>query len=290
MARSLLRPRPRRPPPTLSRFQRAAPGREQSRVPASPAAPTVRKRSPLERLLLSMTQNRSVAAAFTLAPDTTLPTTYILAVSSQNGGISCNGSACLSVYNTGTTLSLLATPSTGYTFVNWGGDISGTTNPTTLTMTGNKSVSASFVSLVDTTPPSKPQNLVLSAARTAVTLNWTSSTDPTVANQISSGLSGYRIYRAGVAIDTVPSNRTFYTNTQLTPDTSYTYQVEAYDTALNNSPLSDSATVMTTAPLPRRFSLNDQIEVTSGAPLPPPPPPRLPPLPLPPPSPPKPPR
>src|SRR3989344_2288448 len=76
---------------------------------------------PNQTCTVSMTQNRSVAAAFTLAPDTTLPTTYILAVSSQNGGISCNGSACLSVYNTGTTLSLLATPSTGYTFVNWGG-------------------------------------------------------------------------------------------------------------------------------------------------------------------------
>ncbi len=53
-----------------------------------------------------------------------------------------NGSAY--VYNAGSLIQLTANANFGYHFVNWSGDVSGTANPTTLTMNGNKSVTANF--------------------------------------------------------------------------------------------------------------------------------------------------
>ena len=47
-------------------------------------------------------------------------------------------------YPYGTVVTLTATPSTGWVFSSWTGDLSGNTNPTTLTMTANKSVVAHF--------------------------------------------------------------------------------------------------------------------------------------------------
>ncbi|MBT0160831.1 DUF2341 domain-containing protein, partial [Candidatus Bathyarchaeota archaeon A05DMB-2] len=52
----------------------------------------------------------------------------------------------LPTYNYGDTVILTANPSTGYKFVAWSGDLSGTANPATITMTGNKAVTATFLS------------------------------------------------------------------------------------------------------------------------------------------------
>ncbi len=47
-------------------------------------------------------------------------------------------------YNHGTNVQLTATANTGYTFTGWSGDASGTTNPKTITMDSNKTVTANF--------------------------------------------------------------------------------------------------------------------------------------------------
>ncbi len=48
-------------------------------------------------------------------------------------------------YTYGTVVTLNATPSPGYSFGSWGGDASGTANPTMVTVTGNMSVTATFI-------------------------------------------------------------------------------------------------------------------------------------------------
>jgi len=53
----------------------------------------------------------------------------------------CNGTQ----YSSGTIVTLTANPNVGYAFDNWSGDASGSTNPTTITMNANKSVTANFV-------------------------------------------------------------------------------------------------------------------------------------------------
>lgn len=47
-------------------------------------------------------------------------------------------------YDAGTVVTLTATGSTGWAFAGWSGDLSGSVNPTTITMNGNKTVTATF--------------------------------------------------------------------------------------------------------------------------------------------------
>jgi hypothetical protein len=47
-------------------------------------------------------------------------------------------------YTNGTTVTLTAVPGTGFTFAGWSGDVTGDTNPVSLSMNGNTTVTASF--------------------------------------------------------------------------------------------------------------------------------------------------
>jgi uncharacterized repeat protein (TIGR02543 family) len=72
------------------------------------------------------------------------PATYSLTTTASptaGGTISGNGSAS---YNAGTTVSLTAIPASGYIFTSWSGAVTGTTNPITVTMDGNKILTANF--------------------------------------------------------------------------------------------------------------------------------------------------
>ncbi len=94
----------------------------------------------------------------------------------------------------------------------------------------------------DTTPPSVPTNLTATAVSTSqINLSWTASTD-------NVGVTGYKVYRGGTQIATVTSG-TIYQNTGLSPNTTYSYTVAAYDAAGNTSAQSAVASA-TTQPLP----------------------------------------
>jgi hypothetical protein len=56
------------------------------------------------------------------------------------------GSGCW--YNSGSPVSLLATPNSGYTFSSWTGTVVSSANPLNLTMDGPKSETANFVVVV----------------------------------------------------------------------------------------------------------------------------------------------
>jgi uncharacterized repeat protein (TIGR02543 family) len=84
---------------------------------------------------ITMNSNKSVTAGFTI-------NTYTLNVTATNGSVTKTPNK--STYNYGETVSLLATPNTGYYFTGWSGDASGMTNPVSITMNSNKSVTAGF--------------------------------------------------------------------------------------------------------------------------------------------------
>lgn len=75
-------------------------------------------------------------------------------------------------------------------------------------------------------------------AQTRAQLNWSASTD-------NVGVTGYNIYRNGVKVGTSPTNS--FTDTGLTPSTSYNYVVKAFDAAGNESGASNTVTVTTLA-------------------------------------------
>jgi uncharacterized repeat protein (TIGR02543 family) len=91
---------------------------------------------------ITMTSNKTVTATFTALPTYTLSTT---ASPSQGGTI--GKSPNQSSYLSGTVVTLTAIPAAGYTFTVWTGNLSGTTNPATVTMTSNKAVTATFTAL-----------------------------------------------------------------------------------------------------------------------------------------------
>jgi chitodextrinase len=79
----------------------------------------------------------------------------------------------------------------------------------------------------DTTAPTVPVNLrKTSSTVSSISLAWDASTDDV-------GVTGYHIYRSGSLIASVGG--TSYTDTGLTVNSSYTYTVNAYDAAGNNS-------------------------------------------------------
>ena len=103
----------------------------------------------------------------------------------------------------------------------------------------------------DSTAPSVPTGLtVQTQAGTSVALGWTASTDAV-------GVAGYQVFRNGTKVGTTSATvignasvptPTLFTDTGLTPGTSYTYTVKAFDAAGNVSGAS-AAVTGTTAPL-----------------------------------------
>jgi fibronectin type 3 domain-containing protein len=106
-----------------------------------------------------------------------------------------------------------------------------------------------FRTPVGNTAPAAPGNLTATAAgATQINLSWTVSTS-------GLGVADYVVQRCQgtgctsfVQVATVAG--TNYTDTGLLPSTSYSYQVQAVDTAGNTSTLSNTATAATLAPPP----------------------------------------
>jgi hypothetical protein len=68
--------------------------------------------------------------------------TFTLTTIATNGTVTLNPAG--GTYNSGTVVTVTATPNSGYKFSSWNGNLSGTINPTTITMNANKSVTANF--------------------------------------------------------------------------------------------------------------------------------------------------
>lgn len=66
---------------------------------------------------------------------------------SPSGGGSITVNPSQSSYYQGQQVQLTATPAAGYTFGSWSGDATGSANPLTITMSGDRSVTANFVAL-----------------------------------------------------------------------------------------------------------------------------------------------
>ncbi len=88
---------------------------------------------------VTMDADKTVTATFSEIPvlEYTLTTSTV-----GNGSISLNPTG--GTYLEGTVVTLTATADSGWQFDNWSGALSGSTNPTTITMDGNKSVTANF--------------------------------------------------------------------------------------------------------------------------------------------------
>ena len=83
----------------------------------------------------AITANRTLVANFAVI-------TYSLTTNANNGSVAANPAQ--SPYNSGSSVQLTATPNAGYVFTGWSGDASGSANPLTVVMNGNKNITANF--------------------------------------------------------------------------------------------------------------------------------------------------
>jgi chitodextrinase len=107
-----------------------------------------------------------------------------------------------------------------------------TTNILSTTTGGSYTIS-------DMTIPTIPTGLTMASHTiTSISLSWTASTD-------NVGVTGYKIYRNGTQAGTNTTNS--FTDSGLTPNTSYSYTVAAYDAAGNNSAQTAAVPISTLA-------------------------------------------
>src|SRR5262249_8711136 len=138
---------------------------------------------------------------------------------------------------------------TSLTLDNGIGSVTGTSSITvspsattvyTLTATnssGSATAQTSVTVIPDGIPPSTPTHLQASnVTSSSVTLKWTKSTD-------NIAVAGYQIFRNGVQIGTTTG--TSYSDTGLSPSTTYAYTVAAFDASGNVSPQSWQLAVTT---------------------------------------------
>jgi len=85
---------------------------------------------------VTMDSDKNIVANFTAVP------TYSLTTSVTGSG---SVSPASGNFEQGSVVTLTATPSSGYIFSSWSGDISGTANPINVTMNSDKSITANFV-------------------------------------------------------------------------------------------------------------------------------------------------
>jgi glucose/arabinose dehydrogenase/chitodextrinase len=98
----------------------------------------------------------------------------------------------------------------------------------------------STTAAADTTPPSTPTGLTATAISSAqINLSWNASTD-------NVAVTGYQVFRNGAQVGT--STTTTFSDTGLSPSTSYSYAVRAVDAAANPSGQSTPASATTLTP------------------------------------------
>jgi hypothetical protein len=84
-----------------------------------------------------VTTDHTISASFVASAPV-----YSLTLNAVNGSITASPDQA--TYDNGTVVTLTAVPNAGYSFISWAGDASGSTNPITITMDSNKTVTASF--------------------------------------------------------------------------------------------------------------------------------------------------
>ncbi|MBV1922608.1 MAG: fibronectin type III domain-containing protein [Flavobacteriaceae bacterium] len=142
-----------------------------------------------------------------------------------------DGSSIGTIASTSATVTGL-TSNTSYSFTVRAYDAAG--NNSALSNTAN----ATTTSGADTEAPSVPTNLTASnITDTSVDLSWNASSD-------NVGVTGYEMFQNGSSIGT--TTNTSSTVSGLTSNTSYTFNVRAYDAAGNNSAQSNTANATTT--------------------------------------------
>ena len=135
-------------------------------------------------------------------------------------------------YTSGTAVQLTATASTGYHFVSWSGDLTGSANPQTLTLDSNKSVTANFaINTYTITASAGPNGTVAPAGVTTVNYGAGQS-------YLITADSGYHVLYVlvdGVSVGAVTSYAFTNVTSNRTIEASFEVNFDALDFSASNA-------------------------------------------------------
>lgn len=200
-----------------------------------------------------MTSNRSVKAHFTQCFKLTT------AVSpSGTGTVTANISPNCSggLYTSGTVVRISAAPNTGYGFVKWTGDVTGSVNPVNVTVNQNKSATANF-----SPPPGKPS--LLSPANGLLLdtfspyLSWSSPNPPAVEYEVEIALD--QEFDAVLQVYRQVTETSLVTD-PLDPELTYYWHVRAINQNGATGDWSNFRTFRTPLPYPELYTPEDMAE------------------------------
>ena len=199
-----------------------------------------------EYIFRDVQQNSTISATFESVPDTQAPSKPTLGAdaptsfsvelswtaSTDNVGVTNyevdqDGTKIATLPPATTTHTVTQLAPGSYTFtlkaVDAAGNQSQESNPVVITIP----VASEPADSTDTLPPASFE-LTAAASPTSLTLSWNTPTD----NQ---AVTSYIILQNGVALDTLSATATTYTAQNLSPDSTFTFTVVAYDAAGNSS-------------------------------------------------------
>jgi uncharacterized repeat protein (TIGR02543 family) len=146
--------------------------------------------------IITMDGDKSVTANFAI-------NTYTLNITALNGSVTKTPDKAS--YSHGEEVTLQAAANTGYDFVNWSGDLSGSNNPEIITMDGDKSVTANFaIDEIDITAPTvtnlSPQaDNIQVPLNTLITLHITDLGDGVDADSVTIQVNNNLVYSGDTA-------------------------------------------------------------------------------------------
>jgi hypothetical protein len=185
----------------------------------------------------TMTTRTVSAPATTAAYTANFTTQYQLTTTAGTGGMVSQGG----YYAAGTYATITATPNTGYTFVNFTGATTSTTNPLSLLMNGPQSITANFALL----PPPAISNLkVVTVGGNSATITW--NTDQPSSSQVNYGLTS--AYGSSSPLNASLQTSHSVTISGLTPNTTYYFDVASTNSANETSTASSATSTFTTTP------------------------------------------
>ncbi len=143
-------------------------------------------------------------------------------------------------YGCGEVVTLTAQPDAGWDFVDWSGDISGSTNPTVVTMEANTTTIATFQS--DQSAP-VVSNINVSTTETSATVSW--DTDEPSTGLVEYGLTAS--YELGSVASTTLATSHSVDILGLTAGTTYHYRITAEDEFSNSASTTDATFTTSTS-------------------------------------------
>jgi uncharacterized protein (TIGR03437 family) len=184
---------------------------------------------------------------------------------SSGGTVTATPSSTNGYYAAGTSVQLTATSTIGYQFANWSGDLSGSANPQSVTMSAPRNVTANFSSLAGVTVTTNPSGLQIVVDGSTVTapqsFSWMPGSNHTIGAITPLGSGGIRL----VFTNWSDGGAATHTITALSTATTYTASFKTqYPLTTTVSPASAGSVAVNPSSADGYYDAGTSLQVTAS--------------------------